>query len=75
VLSSKSGGLARADDVGRFGGAPLDFVRRRSIAGKHRLEKRHYLRYAFFMSPLFPNAERLSQFERDGVQVWSVTVP
>jgi hypothetical protein len=32
-------------------------------------------RYVFFMSPRFPNAERLPQFERDGVQVWSVTVP
>jgi hypothetical protein len=32
-------------------------------------------RYVFFMSPLFPKAERLPQFERDGVQVWSVTVP
>jgi hypothetical protein len=32
-------------------------------------------RYVFFMSPLFPNAERLPQFERDGVQVWSVTPP
>jgi hypothetical protein len=31
-------------------------------------------RYVFFMSPQFPNAERLPQFERDGVQVWSVTV-
>ena len=31
-------------------------------------------RYVFFMSPRFPNAERLPQFERDGVQVWSVTV-
>ena len=31
-------------------------------------------RYVFFMSPQFPNAERLWQFERDGVQVWSVTV-
>jgi hypothetical protein len=31
-------------------------------------------RYVFFMSPQFPNAERLPQFERDGVQVWSVVV-
>jgi hypothetical protein len=31
-------------------------------------------RYVFFMSPQFPNAERLPQFERDGVQVWSVAV-
>lgn len=31
-------------------------------------------RYVFFLSPQFPNAERLPQFERDGVQVWSVTV-
>jgi hypothetical protein len=28
-----------------------------------------------FMWPRFPNADRLPQFERDGVQVWSVTVP
>jgi len=31
-------------------------------------------RYVFFMSPRYPKAERLPQFERDGVQVWSVTV-
>lgn len=31
-------------------------------------------RYVFFMSPQFPNAERLPQFEREGVQVWSVAV-
>jgi hypothetical protein len=30
--------------------------------------------YVFFLSPQFPKAERLPQFERDGVQVWSVTV-
>jgi hypothetical protein len=31
-------------------------------------------RYIFFMSPKFPGAHRLPQFERDGVQVWSVDV-
>lgn len=31
-------------------------------------------RYVFFMSPRHPKAERLPQFERDGVQVWSVTI-
>jgi hypothetical protein len=31
-------------------------------------------RYVFFMSPLFPGNERRQQFERDGVQVWSVDV-
>lgn len=31
-------------------------------------------RYVFFMSPLFPRNERQTQFERDGVQVWSVEV-
>jgi hypothetical protein len=31
-------------------------------------------RYVFFMSPEFPTAQRLPRFERDGVQVWSVTV-
>jgi hypothetical protein len=31
-------------------------------------------RYIFFMSPKFPGAQRLPQFERDGVQVWSVDV-
>ena len=29
-------------------------------------------RYVFFMSPLFPGNERISRFERDGIQVWSV---
>jgi hypothetical protein len=29
-------------------------------------------RYVFFMSPRFPGSKRLVQFERDGVQVWSV---
>jgi hypothetical protein len=31
-------------------------------------------RYVFFMSPRHLKAERLSQYERDGVQVWSVTI-
>jgi hypothetical protein len=31
-------------------------------------------RYIFFMSPQFPDFTRLPQFERDGVQVWSVDV-
>jgi hypothetical protein len=31
-------------------------------------------RYVFLMSPRYPKAERLPQFERDGVQVWSVTI-
>jgi hypothetical protein len=31
-------------------------------------------RYVFFMSPEFPNSERLPQLERDGVQVWSIAV-
>lgn len=31
-------------------------------------------RYIFFSCPLFPETQRLSQFERDGVQVWSVHV-
>ena len=31
-------------------------------------------RYIFFMSPKFPGTQRLPQFERDGVQVWSVDV-
>jgi hypothetical protein len=36
-----------------------------------RSEQHHYI---FFMSPRFPGARRLTQFERDGVQVWSVDV-
>jgi hypothetical protein len=31
-------------------------------------------RYVFFMSPKFPGNERHAQFERDGIQVWSVDV-
>lgn len=31
-------------------------------------------RYVFFMSPAFPGNLRLPQFERDGVQVWSVDI-
>ncbi len=31
-------------------------------------------RYVFFMSPEFPNSERLPQFERNGVQVWSIVI-
>ena len=31
-------------------------------------------RYVFFLSPLFPGAKRLTQFERDGVQAWSVDI-
>ncbi|WP_271893357.1 hypothetical protein [Candidatus Phyllobacterium onerii] len=29
-------------------------------------------RYVFFMSPLFPGNQRRTQFERDGVEVWSI---
>lgn len=29
-------------------------------------------RYLYFMSPMFPGNERRSQFERDGIEVWSV---
>lgn len=29
-------------------------------------------RYVFFMSPLFPGNQRRTQFERSGVEVWSV---
>lgn len=29
-------------------------------------------RYVFFMSPMFPGSQRLPQFERDGIEVWSV---
>lgn len=31
-------------------------------------------RYVFFMSPLFPSNERRPQFEKNGVQVWSVDI-
>jgi hypothetical protein len=31
-------------------------------------------RYVFFMSPAFPGNKRLPQFERDGIQVWSVDI-
>jgi hypothetical protein len=31
-------------------------------------------RYIFFMSPRFPTTKRLSQFERDGVEVWSIDI-
>jgi hypothetical protein len=31
-------------------------------------------RYVFFMSPRYPKTERLPQFERGGVQVWSVAM-
>lgn len=30
--------------------------------------------YVFFMSPLFPRTERQAKWERDGVQVWSVSM-
>lgn len=31
-------------------------------------------RYVFFMSPAFPGSNRLPQFERNGIQVWSVDI-
>jgi hypothetical protein len=31
-------------------------------------------RYVFFMSPAFPGSTRLPQFERSGIQVWSVDI-
>lgn len=36
--------------------------------------RREQFRYVFFMSPRFPGSRRLTQFERDGVQVWSVDI-
>jgi hypothetical protein len=36
--------------------------------------RRELHRYVFFMSPQYPQAERLPQLECDGVQVWSVTI-
>lgn len=32
-------------------------------------------RYVFFMSPPFPRTERQRHLERDGVEVWSVSMP
>ncbi|SFJ57108.1 hypothetical protein [Aerobium aerolatum] len=31
-------------------------------------------RYVFFASPRFPGTVRLPQFERDGIEVWSVEI-
>lgn len=40
-----------------------------------KLARRHETyRYIFFMSPSFPDNLRHAQFERDGVQVWSVKI-
>lgn len=36
--------------------------------------RREIHRYVFFMSPKFPGNARQPQFERDGIQVWSVDV-
>jgi hypothetical protein len=36
--------------------------------------RRERHRYVFFMAPGFPKTERLVQFERDSVEVWSVEV-
>jgi hypothetical protein len=43
-----------------------DFLRR-ALEGSISQHELH--RYVFFNSPQFPNAQRLSKFERDGVQV------
>jgi hypothetical protein len=32
-------------------------------------------RYVFFMSPCYPRMERQLEFERPGIQVWSIGVP
>ncbi|RWI33312.1 MAG: hypothetical protein EOR30_32025 [Mesorhizobium sp.] len=40
------------------------------LAKLARRPERH--RYVFFMSPLFPGNERRPQFERDGIEVWSI---
>jgi hypothetical protein len=37
------------------------------LAGRN---ERH--RYVFFISPKFPGTQRRSQFEWDGIEVWSV---
>ena len=42
------------------------------LAKMARRRERH--RYVFFMSPRYTKAERLPKFEREGVQVWSVTI-
>jgi hypothetical protein len=41
---------------------------------KKMAERPEQYRYVFFASPDFPRTERVVQFERDGVRVWSVRV-
>jgi hypothetical protein len=48
----------------------------RKLAGDLRklAERPETHRYVFFMSPLFPKTERLAEREKEGVQVWSISM-
>jgi hypothetical protein len=70
-IMSEVGGLVGAEtfaavDPGNNGKMDADLVK---LAGRPEIH-----RYVFFMSPAYPGNERRLQFERNGVQVWSVDV-
>ena len=46
------------------GKLPADLTKLARRAERHR--------YVFSMSPMFPGSQHLPQFERDGIEVWSV---
>lgn len=70
-IMSEAGGLVGAEtfaavDPRNNSKLALDLAKMAARTERHR--------YIFFMSPKFPGPHRLPQFERDGVQVWSVDV-
>ncbi len=70
-IMSEADGLVGAETF-----AAVDPANNRKLAGDlAKMAARPELhRYVFFMSPRFPGEQRLTRFERDGVQVWSVDV-
>ena len=43
-----------------------DLAKSRGSSEKHR--------YVFFASPMYPDAQHLTEYDVDGIEVWSVTV-
>jgi hypothetical protein len=68
-IMSKSDGLVGAETFAAV--HPLN--NRKLALDLEKLSKRPEThRYVFFMSPLFRESKRQKDFERDGVQVWSI---
>jgi hypothetical protein len=70
-IMSEKDGLVGAETFAAVSPYNNDKIKKDLEKLKGRSEK---YRYVFFMSPQFQGNERRPQFERDGIQVWSVDV-